>query len=131
MVRRNRHRAGFSLLEVMVAFVVLALSLSALLPALTTLSHRSRSAEDRWLAGELALSQLDMVGVTAPLASGEESGEWRNWRWEVQIRPISAAIPESARFATLFEITVKVSDSRSGAVLVQLTTVKRAPGAGR
>lgn len=122
----DRGRSGFSLLEVLVAFVVLALALSALLPALSGLSHRSRAAEDRWLAGELALSRLDMAGVIEPFAASSESGEWRDWRWQVEVRPLPSVPPGSRRFATFYEVTVVVSDIASGDLLARLAAVKRA-----
>ena len=126
----DRRRRGFTLLEVLVAFVVLALSLSALLPALTTLGHRGRLAEDRWLAGELALSRLEAAGVTTPLARGDDSGAWQDWRWTVEVRPLRSAPPESERFATFYEVTVEVTDG-DGLVLARLATVKRAPESDR
>jgi general secretion pathway protein I len=62
---------GFTLIEVMVAFVILALSLAAILPALSGSLGGARAASDRLIAAAYAQSLLDGIGAGGRVAEGE------------------------------------------------------------
>lgn len=80
---------GFTLLEVIIAFGVLALALTLLLG---TLSGASRQMRDADLAARAALhaqSLLDELGVGERLQPGHRSGQFEDgrYRWELQVEP--------------------------------------------
>jgi len=84
------HRNGFTLLEVMVALVVIAIAMTAAFQVVSSSSRTLRKLQDgtyaRWIAeSEMANIQLGL----ATLAIGEESGEAhmakRIWHWQRQI----------------------------------------------
>ena len=54
-------RAGFSLLEVLIAFAVMAAVLGALVPGQAAMAARTGEAAGRLLAADYALSRLDAV----------------------------------------------------------------------
>ena len=54
-------RAGFSLLEVLIAFAVMAAVLGALAPGQAAMAARVGEAAERLLAADYALSRLDAV----------------------------------------------------------------------
>lgn len=84
----SRH-AGYSLLEVLVAFALLAGALTVLLAALSTASRQVRMGEDAGRARLHAQSLLTTLGVEQPLQPGSQSGQWEqgHYRWQLQIQP--------------------------------------------
>ena len=85
---RHHTQGGFSLLEVLVAFSVLALSLGVLLEIFSTALRGVGLSEQYSEAAFLAESRLASVGVDIPLESGAlESGEEQGYRWEVNVAP--------------------------------------------
>ena len=92
-------RGGFTLIEVLVAFAILTLSLTALFQIFSAGIRNVTTAEDYTTAVLLAESKLDSVGRKAPLSEGEEMGQWQNgFRWRLTIRryegtPIPDGLP--------------------------------------
>jgi general secretion pathway protein I len=103
---------GFTLIEVLVAFAIMALTLAALLQVFTT-GLRSVDLADRHLmATMLARSVLDDVGSEIPLVAGEQSAEIeQGYRWTVRIQPASAIAPvtDIEWTAMLYEVQVEVA----------------------
>lgn len=119
-------RAGFSILETLVAFVVLALALSALLPAQSRMTERSAESRTKWVAAELARSRLAAAGITTPLQPGSATGIWQDhWAWQITITPYQGLPAQEQRAGPLFEVTATVDDARTGRRLVTLTTLRR------
>jgi len=87
-----RHaQGGFSLLEVLVAFSILALSLGVLLEIFSTALRGVGLSEHYSRAVLLAESRLADVGADIPLESGaSDSGEEDGYRWQVRVTPYSA-----------------------------------------
>ncbi len=103
--------AGFTLLEVVVAFAIAALGLSALFGG-TLGGLRAADAAGRY--GEAvarARSHLAAVGHGAPLAAGDLRGEdGGGWRWRVRVAPVATvAGPPGGAVPTLFAVSVSVS----------------------
>jgi len=75
---------GFTLIEMVVAFAILGLTLTALFAAfenaLSRTSHDSRLAE----ATLLAQSTLARIGSEWPVGSGEHSGTWNEFSFATQ-----------------------------------------------
>lgn len=86
----TRARArGYTLLEVVIAFGVLALALTMLLGILTNSSRQVRWSGDAGRAALLAESLLDRVELEGPLREGRRDGvlEDGRYRWALAVRP--------------------------------------------
>lgn len=78
---RQSSQAGYTLLEVVIAFGVLALALTLLLGILTHSSRQVRWAGDAGRAALLAQSVLDQVDVDGALRPGEREGSLDEGRY--------------------------------------------------
>lgn len=82
---------GYTLIEVLVAFAVLALALALLLGTLSGATRQVRWAEDAGRAALHAQSLVAQVGVGEALAPGSRSGELDagRYRWTLVVEPWS------------------------------------------
>lgn len=88
MARGRRADRGFTLIEVVVAFVVLALSLGALFEIFATGLRSAGAAGDYAVAAMVAESRLDALDVETPLEAGEYGGPLDGgFRWRAEARP--------------------------------------------
>ncbi len=81
--KRECRTGGFTLLEVLVAFTILAIVLTALIQAFSQGLRASTVAEERSTAVLMARSKLAEVGSSIPLEESEQSGDLENglgWR---------------------------------------------------
>ena len=80
---------GFTLIEVIVAFAVLALALTLLLGTLSGAAKQVRWADDAGRAALHAQSLLDQTGVGEALQPGQRDGEFEDgrYRWTLQVEP--------------------------------------------
>ncbi|MBV8755029.1 MAG: prepilin-type N-terminal cleavage/methylation domain-containing protein [Hyphomicrobiales bacterium] len=79
---------GFTLVEIIVALAILALSLNVILPTMSDALWRTGEAEAQAEAASLACSLLAQAGTAVPLAGGEASGQFENgFRWQLRITP--------------------------------------------
>lgn len=135
--RTDRAR-GFTLLEVLVAFAVLAVALGVAFEIFATGLRSGRAADALTRAALIAESELARVGVETKLTPGESAGEFDDGtRWRVAIR--EQAPPENGgdgdnRLETpslpvLLDIVVTVSwHAAGGEQSFVLTTSRLAPG---
>ncbi len=78
---------GFTLLEVLVAFIVFVLIFGAVLDALGMAMRNTRRSAEVSQAALWAQSKLDAVGTIEELEEGNERGEFnQQFRWELDIR---------------------------------------------
>jgi general secretion pathway protein I len=117
MLTISRRHRGFSLIEVLVAFVILALVATALFNLFSVSLNNVAAAEEWSRALTVAESRLDAAAVAQPLREGSESGNTADGRvqWTATVAPYvaPAADPEldaaSQALATrLFRISVEV-----------------------
>jgi general secretion pathway protein I len=89
---RVRHQRGFSLLEVLVAFVVLVLVVSVLFQIFGGALRNASTAEDYSRALLIAESRMAAVGVEKPLREGTDSGSEYSgqYAWQTNIAPYIA-----------------------------------------
>jgi general secretion pathway protein I len=121
---------GFSLLEILIAFSILALSLGILLKIFSAGVNTAEVAEDYTAAVQIAESLLAKAGVETPLQAGQDSGlENEKYNWQVTVSPFAfnpENIDPSTIPAVLFKVKVTVSwgDDNANDRLVELTTLK-------
>lgn len=86
---RRRGEAGFTLLEVIVAFVMLALVLATVFQVFSTGLARAADLDEYGRAMVIAQSHLAAAGVEDKLERRETQGEStdRRYRWRVRIEP--------------------------------------------
>lgn len=80
---------GYSLIEVVVAFALMALAAVLLLGSLSGAARQVRNADVQGRAALHAQSLLATVGIEAPLAAGRQQGEWEqgHYRWTLDVAP--------------------------------------------
>ena len=80
-----RHARGFTLLEVMLAFVLLAAAMGVLLGMLSNGLRQVRQAENETEAALYAQSLMDELGVLAPIRPGQRSGQFAGGRYRYRL----------------------------------------------
>jgi general secretion pathway protein I len=93
-----RRQRGYTLIEVIVAFALLALALTLLLGTLSGATRQVRWSADAGRAALHAQSLLDSLGLAA-LQPGEREGGFEDgrYRWSLSIAPWSdPALPPAA-----------------------------------
>ncbi|UQY88307.1 prepilin-type N-terminal cleavage/methylation domain-containing protein [Stenotrophomonas rhizophila] len=113
-----KHQRGYSLLEVIVAFALLALALTLLLGSLSGAARQVHNADLRTRAMLHAQSLLAATGIGQPLQEGRSQGDWEDgrYRWELQVEPYvdarASALPQAAATTvsgpTLAQLTLQV-----------------------
>lgn len=100
------HRSrGFTLLEVMLAFVVFALSFATVLEIMAGSMRSVRRSTDDTEVALLAQSLIDLVGTEIALEEGEFSGTGLDrYQWQLGISAYQAS-NESGRILELAELT--------------------------
>ncbi len=120
--------AGFTLLEILVAFAILAVALTAVLQAFGGGLESVRRADAAALSLAKARSLLERVGTELAIAPGVLSGGEEEAGWSVSIArsksPLDRVKGFGRRYA-LYEVTVTVT--APGAAPVSLATVRLAP----
>ena len=96
-----RTARGFTLIEVVVAFALLAFALTLLLGAMTRATTQVRNAERAGRAALHAQSLLDEVGVGEPLVPGSREGDLEDghYRWTLQVAEWQDPDPAAAAHA--------------------------------
>ena len=110
-------RPGTSLLEVLIAFAIMALVLAALLPGQARLLGRAQDGAERLAAHDYALSILDAAGLDEPLVPGEHASAQGDWRIVLRVSE------EAIREVPLHRIAVLIEDA-SGRPLASAETLR-------
>ncbi len=117
-----KRQRGYTLLEVIVAFALLALALTVLLGILSGAARQVRGSSDAARAALYAQSLLAQVGAGEVIAPGQRDGEFEDgrYRWQLRIAPwrdpsIAAARQQvDPNAAGLFEVTLAVEWGDAG-----------------
>lgn len=93
-MRRRLRQKGFSLLEVLVAFTILSLSMGLLMQVFSGSLRNADITRKQAQATALAQSLLAEAGLETPLAEGATSGTVDNlFRWQVSVSPYQEQPP--------------------------------------
>ena len=125
--------AGYSLLEVLVAFALLAAALTVLLAALSTASRQVRLGEDAGRARLHAQSLLATLGTEPPLRVGTQQGQWEQgrYRWQLQVQPWQEAQGQPAPGSyTLLHIQLQVRWGERASEQLELQSLRLATAGG-
>ena len=113
------NQAGFSLIEVMVAILILGVALVALTEGVTSALTSSKASELQTTAAMLAAGQIETLRATGDYPNGETEGdfgdEFPQYRWTQTIG--------DADVNGLHEVDVVVQDSQTGKDLYDLKTL--------
>lgn len=119
-MRRASRQRGFSLIEMLAAFVVFAIGFAVMMDVASSSLRNARRAAENTEATLWAQSLIDAAGVEDKLEPGATSGEFdRKYRWEMQVTEWEPPA-EAARFETdapleMYRIEVLVRWGQSGA----------------
>jgi general secretion pathway protein I len=113
----ERNQRGFTLVEVLAAFMILALSLTVLLRIFSGGLRSVDLAEDYTQAVMVAEQQLASVGIGEPLEAGETEGDWdERFHWQRSIESYHPWEPEenSDVPVTAFRVIIRVDWEHAG-----------------
>ena len=108
---------GMTLIEVLVAFVILSLAMGVIMQIFSGGMRNARLAEGYSRAVFLAESRLAAVGLEQPLVAGEVSGQVNpDLRWRVTINPFDdgGVAEQLVMPVRLYQVRVRVSWSDEG-----------------
>ena len=88
---------GFSLVEMVAAFLVFAIAMGVLMQILTTSIRNTRESSAYTMAALYAQSKLDTVGVGMPIEAGRTSGRFDDvYGWDLDIQQVDPSSVEPA-----------------------------------
>lgn len=94
----NRERQlGFTLVETVVAFAVLAIGLASVGASFAVAMRTDAQLEAKREARDFARSRLEAAGLTENLAVGQRTGRDGEWYWEETIRALR--LPDAGKAA--------------------------------
>jgi general secretion pathway protein I len=127
---RSKSR-GMTLIEVLVAFVVLSMTLAVIMQIFSGGIRNARLAGAYSYALILAESQLAAVGVEQPLAAGQSSGQMGSdliWHTTVDLFDDGGAAERLLLPTRLYQIRARVSWTEGGLERqIELTSLRLGP----
>jgi general secretion pathway protein I len=121
--------AGFTLLEVLIALAIFALSAQAVVWVFAEQSAGIARAERMQLATALARNMFDRLGRDLPLRDGVQTGDGgHGLRWQMRIapNPNAGSVQKEAQ-TRLYQIELAVTDDREDRRLLDLSAVRFGP----
>ena len=111
----RRRNGGFTLIEVLVAFVLLAMLLGGFLNVFSSGLKSVRSSEAHAAAVQVAEARMATIGVEIPLAEGVETGlSDDGYRWTTEIGPFELEGEESSADLAALRVRVTVAWQAAG-----------------
>jgi general secretion pathway protein I len=100
---RSAHGAvrtrGFTLIEIVVSFAILALGLGIAMQIAGGAMRNARQAEERTEAALYAQSLLDAAGIGERLEEGESNGDFGDrYRWTLSVTPFEIEVANDVPF---------------------------------
>ena len=113
------HSSGFSLIEVMVAMLILSIALVGLTQGITTALGSSKESEWQTTAALLAAGKIETLRAEGTLENGESEGDGgaglEGYHWKTTV---SGTDTEN-----LHEVTVRVENAKSHREIHELKTL--------
>ena len=127
-----RHNArGMTLIEVLVAFIVLSVTMAVIMQIFSGGMRNARLAESYSRAVLLAESRMAAVGLERPLALGEESGQvGYDMQWRVSVSPAEEEATTNTQLmpVRLYRVRVTAAWGEDGRQRqVELVTLRLGP----
>jgi len=123
----NKKNKGFSLLEILVAFTIMAISLSILLNIFSSGVNTAVIAEDYIVATQIAESLMAKTGIEEPLVIGQSTGtEDEKYQWQIKIEnSINPDLDEDSDIELLaVQVIVSWDNDQQNGRSVELNTIK-------
>ena len=126
MLFRRKSRRGFTLIEVLVAFVILAFSLGALFSVFSGSLRSVRHSGEYALATAIAQAHLAQIEAAGLIGAGVEEGEDEaGYRWRVEVaEALDLPVDTGKTGFVPVEVSVTVSWGAANARSVTLTTLR-------
>ena len=113
------HSAGFTLVEVMVAIVILAIALAGLTQGITTALASSKESELQATAALFAAGQIELLRAEGDLTDDTEEGDCGAtlplYRWKQTVSPTD--------IDGLHDVDVVVENAQTGEEIYELKTL--------
>ena len=127
---------GFTLIEVLIAFVVLAIGLGTLAVGITTALRADAKVHTKHVLDQIAESRLEAAGRTGPLKNGRREGRSGRYRWQEIVTPVQlgkaktqdGSAPQST---SLVPSWVEVVVQDEAGLETKLAALKLLPGAAQ
>jgi general secretion pathway protein I len=103
-MRQRRSEAGFTLVEVVVAFAIVTIMLAALYQAIAGAYRGYARTQIREQALALARAHLEAIGVEEPLLPGERTGTYSTGlAWRLTVEPAGTSSFRGHAFRIVLE----------------------------
>ena len=121
----GRRQRGFTLIEVLVAFGILALTMVALLQVFSQGLRSVDVSERHLIATMLMRSILDDLGTEIPIVAGERSGDIDDgYRWTTRIAPSQTIAPVAIAQGAYLPYEIDVEIAWNGRPVATVTTLR-------
>lgn len=123
-VRPNRATAGFTLIEVLVALAVVAISLSSIGLLIATTVRGTRSIERQLTQLETTRAIVAALPDRDQLAVGNLSGALAGYRWRIDVSPFTAPDIDPQQATRWVPQAVVVSARAPDGAMMQIHTLR-------
>ncbi len=120
----RRNVAGFTLIEVLVALVVVAISLTAIGSLLATTARGTRSIDEHLALAETARAIETGLPDGNDLKVGSLAGVRNGYRWRVDVLPFRARFINPGRATPWVPLAVVITVQSPDGLLLRINTVR-------
>ena len=116
---------GFTLVEALAGFTILALSMIVLMDGLAMAWRREAATQTREDLLRVALGELEEMGTRGPLVAGRASGAVDGVEWYMTTEPFKTLAPSSGIAPSAFWVEIVVAPASTASTMrVRLRTLK-------
>jgi general secretion pathway protein I len=126
---RDHARAGFTLIEVVVALALVAVTLAAIGALIATTVRGTRSLDQHLSLAETARAIEAALPGRDELAAGTMTGEMAGHRWRVDVAPFRASFVDPRLPSPWVPQTVVITVRAPDGPMLQINTVRLQPRA--